>query len=145
MILTRLVILLCGLLFSSSLDAVTAQSPNATKTFMSSQALFANPERGWIAHRFSNDWWGIEDLRNSAEKVSLVLVKIDISAYVNSTSGVTRNHTVTGRCPGTVRSLPGQIPQKLGDYSKKPLWPFFSVPGQKPTGARARHGHAPPP
>ena len=85
MILTRLVILLCGLLFSSLLDTVTAQSANANKTFVSSQVLFANPERGWIAHRFSNDWWGIEDLRNSAEKVSLVLVKIDISPYVNST------------------------------------------------------------
>ena len=59
-------------------------------------------------------------------------------------SGVTRNHTVTGRCPGTARSLPGQIPQKLDDYSKKSLWSFFGARA-KPTGARARHGHAPPP
>lgn len=99
---TRLFALLCGLLFSSSLDNVTAQSANAIKVFVPSEALFPNPERGWIAHRFTDDFWGIEDLRNSAEKVSLVLIKIDISAYVNSThigaSKLTEIRTALNSC-----------------------------------------------
>ncbi|UJR12648.1 hypothetical protein I4U23_016822 [Adineta vaga] len=78
------VVFLFGFLMSL-LDETWAIEPTiVTKTFTSSQALFANPERGWITHRFSDDLYGINSLRNSAEKLSLVLIKIDISAYKNS-------------------------------------------------------------
>ena len=76
--------LLLGLLVSPWQIASGNEPVPVTKIFESTQAVFANPERGWITHRFSDDLWGLSNLRNSAEKVSLVLIKIDISAYVNS-------------------------------------------------------------
>ena len=80
----NVIILLFGLSISPWHMAFADEPPIVIKTFQSSQTLFANPERGWIVHRFAHDLWGVENLRNSAEKVSLVLIKIDLSAYVNS-------------------------------------------------------------
>jgi hypothetical protein len=79
------IILLFGLLISPWHNTFANEPVTVIKTFESSQTLFANPERGWIVHRLANDLWGLNNLRNSTEKVSLVLIKIDISAYVNST------------------------------------------------------------
>ncbi|CAF1093632.1 unnamed protein product [Adineta steineri] len=80
----HVIILLFGFLISSWQNTLAIEPVSVTKAFVSSQALFANPERGWITHRFSNDLYGINSLRSSAEKLSLVLIKIDISAYKNS-------------------------------------------------------------
>ena len=77
-------ILLLGLLVGSWHTASGNEPIPVTKIFESTPAVFANPERGWITHRFSDDLWGLNNLRSSPEKVSLVLIKIDISAYVNS-------------------------------------------------------------
>ncbi|CAF3663974.1 unnamed protein product [Rotaria socialis] len=80
---THFIILLFALLLNSCCYTLAVESGTTMKTFKSSQTLFTNPERGWIVHRFSNNMWGLDNLRNSAEKVSLVLIKIDISAYRN--------------------------------------------------------------
>ena len=79
-----LILWLFALLVTPSIHTMAAEPTVVTKTFQPSQALFANPERGWITHRFSNDIWGVNDLRDSAEKVSLLLIKIDLSSDVNS-------------------------------------------------------------
>jgi hypothetical protein len=57
----------------------------STRTFQESQDVFANPERGWIVHRFTHDLWGLNSLRGSPERVSLVLLKVDLSAYRSHT------------------------------------------------------------
>ncbi|CAF0951683.1 unnamed protein product [Adineta ricciae] len=80
----QMFILLYVFMINSWYNALAAEPPNATKTFASTQTLFANPERGWITHRFSDDVYDVDSLRSSAEKVSLLLIKIDISAYRNS-------------------------------------------------------------
>ena len=77
--------LICGLALSSWCVTLAVEPTVLTKTFGPTDTLFPNPERGWITHRFSHDLWGLGNLRNSEEKVSLVLIKIDISKYVKST------------------------------------------------------------
>lgn len=77
--LTLLVILL-----SFQWHTLGSEYPLNSLTFTPTKKLFANPERGWISHRFSHDMWGIGDFRDSGEKVSLVLIKIDLSAYVQA-------------------------------------------------------------
>ncbi len=52
-----------------------------TLNFTPSSELFPNPERGWIVHRYSNDMWDIASLRGSAEKISLMLLKVNIGAF----------------------------------------------------------------
>lgn len=78
------VIGLFGLMLSPWIHIQAEEPMIITKIFQPTQALFANPERGWITHRFSNDFWGLADIRESVEKVSLVLIKIDLSGYVNT-------------------------------------------------------------
>ncbi|CAF1095070.1 unnamed protein product [Rotaria sp. Silwood1] len=80
----QVILLVFGYLISLWHSTFANEPANVTKTFTSSQTLFANPERGWITHRFANDLYGVNSLRESAEKVSLVLIKVDISAYKNS-------------------------------------------------------------
>lgn len=80
----QLVLLTFGIILNSWCDAFTEESPTVTKTFTVSQIPFANPERGWSVVRYSHDMWGLDNLRSSAEKVSLVHINIDISQYVNS-------------------------------------------------------------
>lgn len=40
---------------------------------------FTNPERGWIAHRKTDDMWGLDQLASSPEKVSIILIQVDLS------------------------------------------------------------------
>jgi hypothetical protein len=81
----HLIALICiELVISSCCDTLRVEPATVTKTFVTSQTLFANPERGWLVQRYSHDMWGLDTLRNSAEKVSLVLMNIDLSGYVSS-------------------------------------------------------------
>ena len=80
----HLIILLAELVISSWCNTFTTEPASVTKTFVPSQTLFPNPERGWTVHLYSHNMRGLDNLRNSTEKVSLVLVKVDISGYVNS-------------------------------------------------------------
>jgi hypothetical protein len=81
----QFILFLVGIVLSARCNICTVEPTHIVKTFTPSQELFANPERGWIVHRYSHDMWGLHDLRNSAEKVSLILIKIDLSEYVNCT------------------------------------------------------------
>ncbi|CAF2848401.1 unnamed protein product [Rotaria sp. Silwood2] len=80
----HLTILLAELVISAWCNTLTTEPATVTKTFVPSQMLFANPERGWSVQRYSHDMWGMDILRNSTEKVSLVHINIDLSGYVNS-------------------------------------------------------------
>ncbi|CAF1315669.1 unnamed protein product [Adineta ricciae] len=80
----QMIILLYAFMTNSWHNALAAEPPSVTKTFAAAQTFFANPERGWITHRFSDDIYDVNSLRSSVEKVSLLLIKIDISAYRNS-------------------------------------------------------------
>lgn len=65
---------------SSSAGVVTTSTQYYTENAVS----IANPERGWLVQRFSHDVGTLTDLRSSPEKVSLVLLKIDIGAFKNA-------------------------------------------------------------
>ena len=81
---THLMRVFVGILVYLHHSALANEPIPVTKMFQPSQMLYPNPERGWITHRLSNNLWGIQNLRNSTEKVSLILIQIDLSAYVNS-------------------------------------------------------------
>ncbi|CAF1587692.1 unnamed protein product, partial [Didymodactylos carnosus] len=76
--------LIFGVLLGSWCNSYATEPLSVKKRYAPSRSLFANPERGWIVHRFLNDMWGLDELRDSKENVSLILIKIDISADRNS-------------------------------------------------------------
>ena len=65
--------------------AFAAEPSLITQSFTENTTTFPNPERGWIVHRYSNDMYDLAALRGSTEKVSMVLIKIDIGQYRYST------------------------------------------------------------
>ncbi|RYZ95049.1 MAG: DUF4832 domain-containing protein, partial [Moraxellaceae bacterium] len=70
---------------SSSSNSSTPIKPAlVSRTFTPSADVFPNPERGWLVQKFSNAMDNqITTLRDSAERVSLVLIKVDIGAFRN--------------------------------------------------------------
>lgn len=69
---------------SSSVRSSTGLVTTITQNYAENTVSIANPERGWLVQRFTHDIGNLTDLRASAEKVSLVLLKVDISAFKNS-------------------------------------------------------------
>lgn len=67
-------------LASSSVGVV----PTTTQYYTENTTSITNPERGWLVQRYSHDLGTLTDLRASAEKVSLVLLKVDISTFKNA-------------------------------------------------------------
>ena len=79
---THFITIFFELLLIAWITIIASEPDGVPKTFVSSQKLFANPERGWIVHRYSHELGDLAGLRDGNQSVSLVLIKIDLSNYV---------------------------------------------------------------
>ena len=106
-------------------STVVIEPDYQNKSIVTSQWLFTNPERGWIAHRYANKLENLQEPRDSKEKVSLLFIEIDISKYKNSKrigkGELDEISAVLGKCPKyglkvMLRSASGWTNKTSSDY-----------------------------